>query len=238
MKKLFTSKLWKSASRLLLAAMCLSAVFVSSASAAAAGTPKGWVEVKSIVPVGFSNDYLVVQVMNLDTGDEYSLQVLGENDYVLRTQLPAGNYTIDMAFVYQDYRYSVTADVSEFTVEENVAAPIQLSVSMLDQYRGNTTEPVESPEPSAPEEPVQDTEEPSEAPSEVPSEEPSEPSTDVVDDQSPEDEPSESPEEDSEVAEKSENKLIRAIGIILGTAAFCGIIFLIAYIIRRTMGDN
>lgn len=98
--------------------------------------PMGWVEITTTVPDDFSHDYLVLQVIELSTGYERAFQILRENNYTLRDEIPVGTYLIDLVFVYQDYRYQVTAETDEFTVTaEGLATPIRLTVEMMDKYK-------------------------------------------------------------------------------------------------------
>lgn len=254
MKSLSKRTMKELVSRLLLAMVCLSAVFLSiGATGASAEEPKGWVEVKTTVPEGFSNDYLVLQAINMDTGYAPDFQILQINDYILRTQVPTGDYMIDAVFVNQDFRYKVTPASREFTVKEGVAAPIALTVELLDQYKPQEEEPVEEDpvdpeqfadaevEPApAPEEPTPEA--PSEEPSDVPegSEPPassSDPSAEPSAD--PSAEPSDVPEDEKD-GEKTdaEKRLSKALVSLAGTALFCGTVFLVVYLVRSKMEND
>lgn len=95
----------------------------------------GWIEITTTVPDDFAGLYLVLQVIDLSTGNDRAFQILRENNYTLRDKIPVGTYLIDLVFVYQDYRYHVTAESNEFTVMSDLAAPIRLNVEMYDQYK-------------------------------------------------------------------------------------------------------
>lgn len=99
----------------------------------------GWVEVKADVPDDFSR-YMIVTITNDETLEEYDIAVLGENGYFVHREVPHGTYTVSAAWVFQDYRFQVTPDVTSITVDGDAAAPIHLSVTMPSEEERNDAE--------------------------------------------------------------------------------------------------
>ena len=146
----------------LLAALFITFVFSGfSVSAAQTGKDPGWIEIRATVPDDF-NRSIIVSVENSDTLEAYDIELLAINNYVASKQLPAGNYTVSMAFVYQNYTYHVVVDVPEFTVvSDGAAALVNVTVSegeKVDLSVDPSIEPTPSTDPITTDPPVEEIE--------------------------------------------------------------------------------
>jgi len=194
---------------------------------------EGWIEIRVSVPKGFDENIIVTFVQE-ETYDEYAFRVLAINDYVSFTELPAGTYTFDGAFLENsDFRYNVslTNDTQTFEVSADPDASAVL-IELEATYNGDFSEgagvPSEDTQPTE-EETVPETE-----PVTEPSEEATEPSEETT-------EPSETePTEAVESTEPSETTNDTGFSIAdrllwsgIATGIFIGIVLLVAFLLRR-----
>lgn len=101
----------------------------------------GWIEAKASVPEGF-NGVVIVSMENQETLEEFDVDCLWENEYVGSKAIPAGDYRVTMAFVYQNYTYSVRVEPASFTVKsDGTAVPITLTVIAPEAKPEPTAEP-------------------------------------------------------------------------------------------------
>ena len=185
-------------------------------SAAQTGKDSGWIEIRATVPDSF-NRSIIVSVENTDTLATHDIELLAINNYVASKQLPAGNYTVSMAFVYQNYTYHVVVDAPEFTVvSDGAAALLNVTVSEGEEV-DLSADPSTEPDPS--QEPI-----PTDDPS-VEEIEPTPSTTDTLED------PNQSTVEDIDTDDSFSGKtlIISAIGSVL----FAGLIFGVLYVIRK-----
>lgn len=176
----------------------------------------GWIEVTSDVPDDL-NSYIILSVINEDTYDEYDISVLPDNDFYARKEVPLGNYSVAAAWVFQDYRYEVTPNVSSFKVDDNAAADIKLSVKAPTQESPTDEPPIseEDPEDTFLVETITGT-------------------IDTALDATTESE-DDSTEKTEQVEDEKEeiSLLLRILIFVVGTAFFAGIIFAIVYFARK-----
>lgn len=117
--------------------LCLSLLTLPAGAVGKEATTKsnnGFIEITASVPADFSQtSYLIADLTNTDTGEEYSFQILSENGYVEEAEVPAGHYEVNNCWVYEDFRYSVTASTKNLTVAaQTTAASLPLTVTLLD----------------------------------------------------------------------------------------------------------
>lgn len=124
--------------------LCLSLLTLPAGAVGKEATAKannGFVEITANVPADFpQTSYLIADLTNVDTGEEYSFQILSENGYVEEAEVPAGSYEVTGCWVYEDFRYSVTAGTKKLTVAtQTTAASLPLTVTLLDKYKTDAT---------------------------------------------------------------------------------------------------
>lgn len=185
----------------------------------ACATGHGWVEITSEVP-GELKNYIILSVIEDETQEEYDYPVLAENGFSAFDEIPVGAYTVAGAWVYQDYRYTVTANVTNFVVEENSLIPIKLTVGIPGEGSEisleGTQENNEIDEPVGEDIPVENEEE-----------EPDEKSPTKADEETPTETP------DEERPQEGRSIWVNVIITVVGVLLFGGIFFGIYYLSRR-----
>ena len=184
----------------------------------------GWVEAHAAVPEDFRG-VVILSIENQETLDEYDIECLPDNNYVGSAKVPAGEYLVSMAFVYQNYTYTVTPAPTDFIVEsgsEAAATTIALSVAA-----GETTTP--DPEEEIPvEEPVSDTEEEIIADPDV---------EDILD--KTEEVPSDETIEEEETGMSFFRELLFELAMsLLGALILAGLVFGVCWLYRKYQENN
>ena len=117
--------------------ICFLTVAGTYIPAEASGT--GWVEITTTAPEELNN-YLILSLVHDETQEEYDFPVLKEDNFHLSEKVPVGTYTVAGAWVYQDYRYKVTADVESLDVKDSTFTPINLTVTFTEEDGSESTE--------------------------------------------------------------------------------------------------
>lgn len=201
-------------------ALCVSIMAGAIVPAYAAG--HGWVEITSEVP-GELNSYIIFSVIEDETQEEYDFPVLAENGFSAFDEIPMGKYTVAGAWVYQDYRYTVTADLTNFVIEENSLVSVKLTVTMPGEgseisLEGTQENNVSEPNPD---EPFLENSEEGSAEEPVANEEPEKLQPDgpgVEDEESP---------------TESRSVWVNVVITVVGVLVFAGIFFGIYFLSRR-----
>lgn len=103
-------------------------VFMCMPAGTASADTNGTIEVQAMVPEGFVAPITV----EVSTEDDYTAKLLitAENNYVLRKQLPSGEYTVEM--MYTDTKYetdsSLWANTETFTITKNKSTILEIAV--------------------------------------------------------------------------------------------------------------
>ena len=109
----------------------------------------GWVEVRATVPTKFDGEIYVL-LENQETFNTYDFFIVAINNFVASEKIPAGDYVVSFAYVYQNSNYKVSVDVDKLTVSSEGAATV-LNAVVTNKNAVETpvvNETIESPEPS------------------------------------------------------------------------------------------
>ena len=195
---------------------------------------EGWVEIRVDVPKDF-DETIIATFVQEGTYEEYAVRVMSINEYVSYSELPAGKYSFDGAFLENsDFRYNVSLvnDVQSFEViadPNEVAVLIELKATYNDAYSDGAGVPQEESKPTE-EETI-----PTPEPTTEPSEENTEPSELESSEAVETPETSEPSETVDDTGFSVRERLIR-LGI--ATGIFIGVVFLFAFLVRRHTKNN
>lgn len=103
----------------------------------------GWVEVRATVPGGFDGEIYVL-LENQETFNTYDFFIVAVNNFVDSEKIPAGDYVVSFAYVYQNSNYKVTVDTEKVTVSSEGAATV-LNATVTSR-NNNTPNVIATPE--------------------------------------------------------------------------------------------